>query len=90
VRKAPGNAANHPDRVVGPWRGKERAVAAIMLNDEHANEQCSCRERQEQGHEIGKPQRPAHRRTGRDKQANRRAELKQARCDDRRFEMPER
>jgi hypothetical protein len=68
-------AAELTEQVVQPARTEKRAVAAIVLNDEDANEQARGRNSERGGQPIGNMQRPVHRGAGEKEQPDRGRDL---------------
>src|SRR5579862_5187755 len=68
-------AAQAAEEVVGAARAEERAVPAIMLDDEDADEKAGGEQRQRQGDPDGKPQTQIHCGAGRQKPAERGCDL---------------
>ena len=73
------DAAQPADQIVRPARFEERAVPAIVLDDEDAHEQRARRHCKQQRDKLGELQRPVHQRAGANKQTDGAQELEHAR-----------
>src|ERR1700679_4265064 len=76
------DTAQSADGIIRPSRSEERAVPAIVLDNEDTHQKRACWYGQQQRHDVGQLQRPVHERAGRYKQSDGVEKLKEAGRDD--------